>query len=442
MSTVANSRQMYPRRVVVAAVACVAYALVLLSLLPALALDLEALIINRYPDHLQRDTAVFWGRLLLRWGSIPLALPTLARVVLWAVPRAGSWAGLLGRVHPALRVLWGLLLLVIHAAFCLPLAVALSVWLSVEGYWWIQWHSNIHPIMDQILDYSLMVALPGLWALAPFVIAAQLYRPRRQKAGVARWTLRGLAALWLLAALAALGPALAGGGAHALGLVAVPGRSILETTCNRCHRRTRPLYFIKTPAEWRRTVTRMKEFEKAPLTDAQKEDAIAFLCGMRSFSDAWTFRTRCQRCHVTSTLGWEDRDPGDWAAIVDRVGRWSPYYYKQDVRDQIKAHLENSHSEQGATLGLSLAAYKRYWKVGKRCSACHSISRSRQRYRGKDLRTITRLVTDMRDKMVTRFPESKIPSVAATYKELLDKPELFSRLFPHDQPVLEGGPSW
>jgi len=230
--------------------------------------------------------------------------------------------------------------------------------------------------------------------------------------------------------------------AHGLRVVAAPGRSILEQTCDRCHRRTRPLYFIKTPAEWRRTVTRMKEFEKAPLDDEQKEDVIAFLGGMRSFSDAWTFRTRCQRCHVSSYLGWDDRDPKDWAAIVDRVGRWSPYYYKQDVRGQIKAHLTATRGEQGATGGLDRATYERYHRVGRLCSPCHSISRSRERFSGKDLAAITRLVTDMRDKMVTRFPRAEIRDLATTYKELLDRPELLPRLFPHDRLVKEGGPPW
>ena len=442
MSTSTDATQMFPRRIVVASVVCVAYALVLLNLLPALALDVEALIINRFPDHLQRDAAVFWCRLALRVGSIPLAVPVLLRLVLWAVPRAGSWERLLGRVPLALKLLWGVLLLAIHAAFCVPLAVALSVWLSVEAAWWIQWYQNIPPMMGQIFDYSVFVALPGMWALAPLVLLFQLSRPPTGKAGVARWALRGLAALWLLVALAALGPCLLGGGAHALQVVTAPGRSILESTCDGCHARTRPLYFIKTPAEWRRTVTRMKEFEKAPLSSDDKEDVLAYLGGMRSFSDAWTFRTRCQRCHVTSYLGWDDRDPKDWAAIVDRVARWSPYYYKQDVRDQIKAHLAATRAEQGSTLGLDRATYQRSWKVGKICSSCHSISRSSKRYRGKDLETIRRLVSDMRHKMVTRFDRGQIKSVAAAYKALLDDPELLSRLFPHDQLIKEGGPSW
>ena len=437
-----DTTQLYPRRIAVALTLCVAYLLAQLDLLPALALDVEALLINRFPDHLHRDSAVFWSRQVLLWGSIPLALPLLLRVLLWALPQWGSWGGVLSRIPLVLRLVWGFLLLVIHALFCVPLAVALSVWLSVEAYWWIQWYDNVAPIMEQLLEYSVTVALPGLWALGPLVLTGQLRRPRPGKAGVLRWVLRGVGMLWLLAALTAMGPALLGGGAHAAQLVELPGRGILETTCNGCHRRTRPLYFIKTPAEWRRTVTRMKEFEEAPLSAQQKEDVLAFLGGMRSFSPGWTFRTRCQRCHVADYLGWDRRDPADWDAIVDRVGRWSPYYYKQDVRDQLKAHLRATRAEPGATLGLKRARYQRYWRLGRRCSACHSIFRASGRYQKRDAQAIRRLVTDMREKMPARFPAAQIQSMATSYRELLDQPQLRSKLFPHDQLIRQGGPPW
>lgn len=434
--------QRHPWRILATTVAAAAYYVLLFRLLPALALDIEALIINTYPDYLHKDTAVWWSRFILLYGSIPLSLPLLARMALWAVPRAGSWAGLLRRIPLPLKMLWALLLLALYGVFCVPLAIALSVWLSVEGYWWIQWYQNVRLVLDRVLDYSLYVALPGLWALSPFLLRFHIWGPGEGRSRAQVWAIRGLAAILLLVALAALAPVILGGGAHAWRVAFAPGRGILETTCNNCHVRTRPLYFIKTPAEWRRTITRMKAFEKAPLSETQKEDVLAYLEGMRSFSDAWTFRTRCQRCHVTSTWGWEDRDPQDWEAIVHRVSRWSPYYYKKDVRDQVVAHLKATHSNQGSTLGLDRQTYERFWKVGQLCSSCHTLSREQRRYRSLDSAAITRLVTDMREKMVSPFNRGQIRSIAATFKELISTPQRLHRLFPHDQMVQEGGPPW
>ena len=442
MSDVPEARRIIPRRLVLAGLLGAAYAAALYYLLPALALDVEALIINRYPDHVHRDTAVFWARLALLHGSLPLCLPLLARVLLWALPRFGSWQGLLTRTPLPLRMLWGLALTCLHALFCAPLAVALSVWLSVEAYWWIQWHKNIAPILEDVLSYSVWVVLPALWALVLPLLYMQLSRRRPMKRAVLRWAARGLAALWMMVILAALGPALVGGGVHAAGLTGTPGRGILEQTCNGCHRRTRPLYFIKTPAEWRRTVTRMKAFEKAPIDDDQKEAVLAFLGGMRSFSDGWTFRTRCQRCHVSDYRGWTERDPADWAALVDRVGRWSPYYYKKDVRDQITAHLTATRSEEGASLGLERARYDRFWEVARRCASCHALSRASERFSDKDEEAFIRLVSDMRLKMPEPFPAGEIPSVARTYRELIQQPRLLNQLFPHDKLITRGELPW
>ena len=430
----------HPWRILAFSVALAAYGVLLWQLLPALALDLEALIVNSFPDHQHKDTAIWWSHLILRYGSIPLGLPLLARLLLWAVPRAGSWAGLLGRIPLPLKLLWALILLILYGVFCAPLALALSVWLSVEAYWWIQWHQNIHPLLDRVLDYSLYIALPGLLLLLPFLVRFHLWGPPKKGSRARVWVVRGLSALLLLAALALLAPAILGGSVHASRVALTPGRTILENTCNKCHVRTRPLYFIKTPAEWRRTVTRMKEHEKAPLSKAQKEDVLAFLGGMRSFSDAWTFRTRCQRCHVASYLGWEDRDPQDWAAIVNRISRWSPYYYKKDVQDQIVALLKTTRSTAGSTLGLDRQTYQRLWKVGQVCSSCHAVSREVGRYKGDE--AITRLVTDMREKMVSPFDREKIPSFAASYKELISDVERLHKLFPHDRLVQQGGPPW
>jgi hypothetical protein len=442
MEVRSESRGFVPHRLVLAGVVCLAYAVAVLNLLPALALDIEALIINRYPDHVHRDTAVFWARLVLLYGSLPLCLPVLARAALWAMPQFGTWPGLLTRTPWPLRLLWAVILICLHAIFCTPLAVALSVWLSVESYWWIQWHQNIAPILEDVLSYSVWVALPALWALVLPLLFLQLSRMRPMKRAVLRWAARGLATLWLLAILASLSPALVGGGVHAAGLTGTPGRGILEQTCNGCHRRTRPLYFIKTPAEWRRTVTRMKEFEKAPIDDDEKEDVLAFLGGMRSYSDSWTFRTRCQRCHVSDYRGWTERDPGDWAALVDRMGRWSPYYYKKDVRDQIAAHLTATRSEEGATLGLERGQYDRYWKVARRCDSCHALSRASEQYSDRDEEAFIRLVSDMRLKMHEPFPASEIPSVARTYRELIQQPKLRKMLFPHDMLITRGELPW
>jgi len=417
-----------------------------------LALDFETLVINLAGDwdlispknwYVNLD----WipaGKFLILFGALPLFLVITAgfgyRLIARFRPVKNPFADLPARARTRLA----LLLLPPFAAFCVPFSLAFSVWLSVETFWWIQWYERIEPTMSWLRTFApwsvgLGTALLGIWALR-----FSLPKTKNPPGGpfLLRVGVRLACTVPVVLILAAFAPSAILGAVHASRLATVPGRGVFEAKCGSCHDLVLSLYYIKTPIEWRRTIDTQINVEKVKLTPKEKEDVIKFLVGMRSFSDEWTFRTRCRRCHVTSYRKWEKRPPEDWAAIAKRHANWSPYYYRPDVRNQIADHLGRTRSRPDATLGLDAKTYAEFQEVGRACSACHSISIEAERYRGAGEADVRRMIERMSGKTARPMSESEIEKSAASYLELISDPLRFDHLFPHDRPVLEGGPPW
>ena len=418
------------------------YFLLPFGLASVMALDFEALLFNLAEGmeaRVDRQSLVA-GVALLTWGSLPLFLLAAARLLY--LPFGRLW----GLSNPLLDLPWwarclvGLPALASFGAFTLPCSRALSVWLSLEAFWWIQWYENIPPVMDAIRENTPYLAVPALLISGSLVLWLSL-RARGVGPGpgrALRLLRRGLVLLALLVAVALTGVA----GVHGSRVVGVSGRNTFERKCGQCHLRSRPLFYLKTSAEWRRAVKRMRRLERAPVSAEEAQDVTAFLTGMRSFSDRWTFRTRCQRCHGLGTWRWEDRPAADWARITERMARWSPYYYRRSIRQQVNAHLARAHSDEGATFGLPLARYQSYLRVEKTCAPCHSLTWGADRVRPMDSGAVLGLVRRMKAKSSSGPAEAGEGDLARTYHELIKGKELLKRLFPHDMPLRDGGPPW
>lgn len=417
----------------------------------AAALDLEALVYNQAEGLVARvdQAGLATDVLLLKLAALPLAAVVTARVV-YAMVR---W--LRGTADPVGAMpLWARLGIFVAAQtsfhfFCEPCARALSVGLSVEAFGWIQWSDNVQPAMAWILEETPLLLRALVWSSGALALWLSLRETRplatvcepaetqgaragwRRWAGrLARWGVAGVALLLLLCLAVAVG-------LHGSRVATTPGLGRFSRTCGGCHIRARPLFFIKTPSEWRTTVTRMRKLEQAPLSEGQAEDVIAFLGGMRSFDDGWTFYTRCLRCHGLGSLTWEPRPTADWERITRRLARFSPYYYKAPVRRQIVAHLKQAHGDEGATFGLPAKRYRALMALADACETCHSITRGVARARRLDQRGAVELLRRHNAKRAQPWSEGELSSIARTYRALVADAALMERLFPHHSP--EGG---
>ena len=412
------------------------------GLVSVLALDFEALLFN-LADGMEAwvdQHALAAGVVLLKWGALPLFILAVARLLY--IP-LGRWLRL---GNPLLSCPWwarwmvGLLAFASFGAFTLPCSRALSMWLSMEAFWWIQWHENIQPAMEMIREHTPTLVIPSLWISGGLVLWLSL-RVRAAGPGPGR-PVRLLKLATVLFSSLVAGLLSVAAGVHASRVAGLSGRSTFEEKCGQCHLRSRPLFLLKTPAKWQQTVTRMRRLEQAPLSPLEAQQVINFLTGMRSFDHRWTFRTRCQRCHGLETWGWEDRPAADWARITERLARWSPYYYSQPIRRQVNAFLGTAHSSEASTLGLPRARYQSYQRVERTCTPCHSLTWRKDRVRRMDDDDAQDLVRRMKTKLSPSATEAMDNDLARTYHELIKDEELLKRLFPHDMPLRQGGLPW
>ncbi len=402
-------------------------------LLRILALDFETIYVHVHEGLRIREPLLHWGRFFIQYGALPLATLFFAALLYRLLHRFGDYTHPLAGLSRPGRVSITFAAFALYLGFVVPAGTGVAMWLSVETFWWIEWYHEITPTMTTIINESPPYICAMLALLGVLLVGFSLARPdlATEKPQWRRYILRGISLL----AVVALLPIFALTGLRASRVYTKPGRGIYEKNCQYCHARARPLYFNKTPVEWERTLTKMKEKENAPIDEQGKQDVIAFLTGMRSFSDRWTFRTRCQRCHLASYLSWENRDPQDWKVIVARHARWSPWYYRKDVRDQVVAYLSDAFGEPGATLGLDAETYAAYSRVGQICTRCHSFSRQADRFRNSKLEKTLQMVRRMNQKMPTPLTEEQTFWVANTWRNVISKPQLVKKLFPHDRPM-------
>ncbi|MCZ7582611.1 MAG: hypothetical protein M5R36_04340 [Deltaproteobacteria bacterium] len=409
-----------------------------------LALDLEAYLYNQYQFYLLMPQEwADWGRLAVRYAAVPYALLLIAALIYKASARVWSAENPLAAI-PRRTARWmGAAVLAPVLAASWLYAQALSMWLAVEAFWWIEWYAAIYPTMEQILYSGPIFVTPGI---VTFSILFLLWAwPRAAVDERHSFVLRALRGAFVVIALPFLAAVLAGS-THAARVYTAPGIDTFENRCEQCHARSQPLYYIKTPAEWRRTVDRMANYNLPPLyegpedavlpfTQTEKEEALLFVTAMRSFSDRWTFITRCVRCHTVDRFGWENRRPEDWARITGRIARWSPYYYRPDVRDQIVHHLTATYSDSEATHGLDREQYERWMRLEARCASCHSLSLEADRYRKASAKELDDMVARMEERMTTPLTDRERTEIVQSYKEAIADPDVFDRVFPHDRPT-------
>jgi hypothetical protein len=377
------------------------------------------------------------GALALYGGALPLLALLLVELGLRCRARRAPGARTLRDLASSRRALLATAALLPFAAFAVPLALALCVWLVVEVFPWLEWFDHSSQLTETLLIWGFAPLLAGVLLTGAWLARTALRR-RPAPAAPASPSARRRRFAWRLALALPLSlPPLAVAGLglapHAVRLVPALGtEAALARHCAGCHSPLAPLHFVRSPDDWRRSLAATC-FPRAAVPADEREEILSFVVAARSFSDATAFRTRCQRCHGLGTWGWADRHPEDWAGIVGRVGRYSPFYYDPGVQTQIVRHLAATRAApadgaEGAQRRLAVRA----------CTACHFFSRG--------VRTLppavseadaVALVRRMSARMAQPLTEPEIQAVAAVWRATVHDPAALRALVPHDRPQLE-----
>ena len=378
----------------------------------------------------------------LSYGAFPLAVLLLVGLGLGIRARRAEDARCLGDLPTALKAVLATVTFLPFVAFAVPLTLGLCLWLAVEASAWMQWRWT-GP------DFSL--AELTVWNVGPLLLVstvlggALLLRralrrrdfPRRPVGRLRRWGTR-LASVALLLALL---PLWLGVLLHAYRVAPVLASvGAFESRCSSCHPATAALSYVRTPDDWRSSLESTC-FGLADLEQAEQDEIVSFVTGMRSFSDTWVFRTRCQRCHVSASMyAWDDRHPEDWEMIIDRVARYSPFYYNSSIQKQIARHLSDAYRDDSG--GAPDARTSQSLRILRACTSCHFFSRNAEAYEDVSDAAAVALVRRMNERMTTPVSESDVQEAARLWRNAVRDGEALGTLVPHDRPVLEGGLPW
>jgi hypothetical protein len=395
--------------------------------------------INYVPPIFQ-DAWIDRGEVALKYGSLPLALLVL---VGWGLRRRarilpGSWA--LDRLSVRVRAGMAVLAYLPFVAFAVPFALALSVWILVESFVWIEWYD----LLGQLPEYTLMRFAPlfmaGTLLAGAVVLFLVLRRGPQVQGGRRRWWhwLIGLGVVLPVSLVVA--PAFLGAAVHGYRLAPVLGNETgFRDACSSCHSIAAPLVYIRTPDDWR-TSLESTCLGKSDLGQQQKDDIVDFLVGMRSFPDAWVFRTRCLGCHGQWPPDWEGRHPDDWKGIVDRAGRYSPHYYSPAIRTQLVRHVSDTWPGEGHDVAGHDASVVR--ATIRTCTTCHFMSRNIDAHSEVSMQEAVDLVRRMNERLPEPIGEAEVQAAADIWRSAARDPETMSRMVPHDRPVLSEAVDW
>ena len=317
---------------------------------------------------------------------------------------------------------------------CLRLATVLSIGTITEAYPWMLWGESYLELARNLYTIARPILLAALTLCSTWLLFALLFPPRRTPASrplrLLRWLPRAGSGLIALLALTVLAGPLAINSVRAVRTFPPRTNHVVLENCGHCHSPYRPQHFVRTAEQWRRTVTRMRERNGAPVNDRQAEAVISWLSDYRGFSDAWVFRAKCLRCHGEHHLEETPRTAEEWGFVVDRLAWLSTFGYRVDQREQIERHLAAELSIDPPPPGSPEAeALEDRLLLQRSCNPCHSISLVLEEGALDDPRA---MVERMSYKDPSRVKEEDIDRIVTALEALPTTADGFWDLFPHD----------
>ncbi|MCO4773171.1 MAG: hypothetical protein KDA24_24265 [Deltaproteobacteria bacterium] len=207
---------------------------------------------------------------------------------------------------------------------------------------------------------------------------------------------------------------------------------VVMENCSHCHSPWRPQHFVRTREAWERTVGRMRQRNGADkyVSEDAAADVIDWLSDYRGFSDAWTFRARCERCHGEHHLTTTDRTAEEWDFIVERAGWMTPFAFRGDQKAQIKRYLAANVATAPPTEGSTeWRALEMRLELQRACNGCHSISLILEEGAMDHPRAMVKRMSYKDPELV---PPERVDAIVEALEALPRDEASFWRLFPHD----------
>lgn len=320
-----------------------------------------------------------------------------------------------------------------------PLLVVAN-WLAIgsitEAWPWFLWGEDYLALAEQFFFVARPV-FGACLAVLTWWLLGRLLTPAKPRTGhiVKRALFAALRVPGLVLVLVALCVLAVPGAVNGVRFVRTfPPRTnhVVMENCGHCHSAWRPQHFVRTRAAWERTVGRMRQRNGADkyVSEAAAAEVIEWLSDYRGFSDAWTFKARCERCHGEHHLTTTSRTAEEWEFVVDRAGWMTPFAFRGDQKEQIKRYLTENLAAPPPPEGTpERKALEDRLELQRACNGCHSISLILEE---GALDHPKAMVKRMSYKDPELVPPERIDAIVKTLESLPTDEETFWTLFPHD----------
>ena len=169
------------RHLIVWGAAFAIYFIFVFRFLRILALDFEALVNVLFQVFQLTNDWAPWGRFFIQFGSGPLFIIFFAALLYRLFGPYLDLDNPLSSLPRKARAALFFFVYNLFLAFCIPFSVGLSIMISVEAFWWIQWYQNVFPTMAYIRFFVPLLTLPGAAFTGFLLLRFSFARAKKEK---------------------------------------------------------------------------------------------------------------------------------------------------------------------------------------------------------------------------------------------------------------------
>ena len=125
------------------------------------------------------------------------------------------------------------------------------------------------------------------------------------------------------------------------------GRKVVQQKCSTCHSLERVFSYVKTEADWRDYVSRMRAKDPAILNDQETLEAVGYLVKNLGLDDTIMdvqlgmkiILEKCHKCHTLERVFTFKKTPAEWAQTIELMRSFDPYLLNTSEARQVNYYL-------------------------------------------------------------------------------------------------------
>jgi mono/diheme cytochrome c family protein len=132
------------------------------------------------------------------------------------------------------------------------------------------------------------------------------------------------------------------------------GRKIVQQKCSTCHSLERVFSYVKTEADWRDYVSRMREKDPAILDDTECLQTVGYLVKTLGIDESKMdvqvgmkiILEKCHKCHTLERVFTFKKTQAEWVQTIELMRSFDPYLLNDSEMRQVNYYLSKILAKQ------------------------------------------------------------------------------------------------